>query len=76
MIKVYQNKQDLCAGDQFMFDKLFSTDTLDHARAFVIAGSHDELDYFQGMVENLEIRYNQEDFTLQDCPIWYGVVCW
>jgi hypothetical protein len=76
MIQVYPIKADMNAADLFMFEKLFSADTLNHGRAFVIAGSHDELDYFRSMVENLEIRYNQADFTLQDCPIWYGVVCW
>lgn len=76
MIQVYPTKAEMCAGDAYMFDKLFSADTVNHARAFVIAHSYDELDYFSGMVVNLEIRYNQEDFTLQDCPTWYGVVCW
>jgi hypothetical protein len=76
MIQVYQTKAALSAADAFMFDRLFSTDTLDHARAFVTAHSYDELDYFKGMVNNLEIRYNDKDFTMQDCPIWYGVVCW
>lgn len=76
MIQVYPTKAELSSADEFMFDMLFSADTLNHARAFVIAHSYDELDYFSGMVVNLEIRYNQEDFTLQDCPIWYGVVCW
>jgi hypothetical protein len=76
MIQVYQTKAELSASDQYMFDRLFRTVTLDHARAYVTASSYDELDYFSGLVGNLEIRYNKEDFTPQDCPFWYGVVCW
>ena len=75
MIQVYQHKAELSAVDQFMFNRLFGADTLENARAFVTAGSYDELDYFRCLVPNLDIRYNQEDFTLQDCPFWYGVVC-
>jgi len=77
MIKVYTSWQDLDEANQFMFKKLFSEDTLLHAKAFVISPTWDQIDRLElWLSSNMEIKYNSDDFTMQDAPEWYGVVLW
>lgn len=76
MIKVFMNKSELTSADDYMFDMLFESSTLDNARAFVVAGSFDELYNFSTIVDDIVIRYNSKEFTRQDCPFWYGIVCY
>lgn len=75
MIKVFMNKSELTSVDDYMFDMLFEKSILDNARAFMTANNYDELYKFSSITEGfLDIRFNTNDFSVNDCPVWYGVV--
>jgi hypothetical protein len=75
MIKVFMKKAQLTSVDDYMFDMLFESSTLDNACAYVTADNYGELYKFSSITDGfLDIRFNAKDFSASDCPVWYGIV--